>query len=263
MNRYFKIIALLLVVFTVRVKAQLTPQDAVKGIAKGINLGNEMEAPNEGKWNLPIQEHAFDDFKNAGFISVLIPITWNGHTALIPPCIMENTWLNRVEKVVNWGLQRGLFIIFNAHHETWIKTWYSDSIVARFDSIWSKTTTHFKCKSDSLIFEIINEPYPMSEQHVNELNVNVLKIIRQIIPTRIISLSGYGWLNSDQLVIAAIPDSSNKYLIGYYHSYDPYPFDLKCPRIYGSTSDIIATKARFDEVTAWSKKNNIPIIYEN
>ncbi|MGD1007079.1 MAG: cellulase family glycosylhydrolase [Ignavibacteriaceae bacterium] len=263
MNKYLSIIALLLIVFAVSVKAQLTPQDAVKGMVRGINIGNTMEPPVEGAWdNPPLQERAFDDYKNAGFTSIRIPITWDGHTSITPPYTIDSTWLNRVEQVVNWGLRRGLFIIIDAHHETWIKTWYSDSTVARFDSIWSQIATRFKDKSDSLIFEILNEPNLMTEQHVNELNANVLKIIRQTNPTRIVSFSGYMWSNSDQLVTAAIPDSADKYLIGYYHSYDPYPFGLVGTGTYGTAADINATKAKFDQVTAWSKKNNIPVILD-
>jgi hypothetical protein len=111
-----------------------------------------------------------------------------------------------------------------------------------------------------LIFEIINEPNPMSKLNVDKLNANVLKLIRRTNPTRIVSFSGYMWSNSDQLVSAAIPDTSDKYLIGYYHSYDPYPFGLVGTGTYGSASDISATKAKFDQVAAWSKKYNIPVV---
>jgi hypothetical protein len=247
--------------FAVGVKAQLSPQDAAKGMTRGINIGNTMEAPTEGAWgNPPVQEYAFDDYKNAGFTAVRIPITWDGHTSKTSPYAINSAWLARVEQVVDWGLQRGLFITINAHHESWIKNSFTAANVARFDSIWSQIAARFKSKSDSLIFEIINEPYPMTEANVNALNAQVLKIIRQTNPTRIVSFSGDMWSNSDQLVTAAIPDSSDKYLIGYYHTYDPYPFGLIGTGTYGSAADINATKAKFDQVTAWSKKNNIPVI---
>ena len=105
-------------------------------------------------------------------------------------------------------------------------------------------------------------PIHYRKQNVDKLNANVLKVIRQTNPTRIVSFSGYMWSNSDQLVIAAIPDTSDKYLIGYYHSYDPYPFGLVGTGTYGSASDINATKTKFDQVTTWSKKYNIPVILD-
>jgi hypothetical protein len=262
MKNQFRITALLLIMISVSLKAQLTPQNAVKGMIRGINIGNTLEAPDEGVWNPPIEERAFDDYKNAGFTAIRIPITWDAHTSKTPPYTIDAKWMNRVEQIVDWGLQRGFFIIINAHHESWLKTWYTDSTTARFYGIWKQISARFKDKSDSLIFEILNEPMPMTQKHVDELNAGVLKIIRQNNPTRIVSFSGYGWSNSDQLDSAAIPDSSDKYLIGYYHSYDPYPFGLVGPGTYGSDSDIAATKAKFDQVTAWSARNHIPVILD-
>jgi hypothetical protein len=61
-------------------------------------------------------------------------------------------------------------------------------------------------------------------------------------------------------VTAAIPDTSDNYLVGYYHSYDPYPFGLEGPGTYGSDADINTTKAKFDQVTNWSVAHDIPII---
>jgi len=255
------IMLLLLFFFTVCAKAQLVPQDAMKGMVRVINIGNTLESPGEGDWgNPPIQERAFDDYKNAGFNAIRIPITWDKHTSASLPYSIVASWLNRVEQVVDWGLKRGLIIIINAHHEDWIKNSYTPANKARFDSIWSQIATRLKDKSDSLIFEIINEPYPMTLQNVNDLNARTLKIIRMANPTRIVSFSGYQWSNSAELVTAAIPDSNDKYLMGYYHSYDPYPFGLNGPGTYGSNSDINATKAKFDQVNAWSNRNKIPVI---
>lgn len=54
--------------------ALLTPQNTIKGMTLGINIGNTMESPIEGTWrNPPVQEYAFDDYKNAGFTIVRIP----------------------------------------------------------------------------------------------------------------------------------------------------------------------------------------------
>lgn len=264
MNKCFITVVLSFFCFGISIKAQLTPQEAVKGMERGINIGNTMEPPSgEGTWgNPPLKERAFDDYKKAGFTAIRIPITWDGHTSKTPPYTIDSTWLNRVEQVVDWGLQRGLFIEINAHHETWLKDSTTPANIARFDSIWSQIATRFKNKSDSLIFEILNEPYPMSQQNVNMINAQVLKIIRRTNPTRIVVFSGNMWANSDQLVTAAIPDTSDKYLMGYYHSYDPYPFGLIGTGTYGSNADKNATKAKFDQVTAWSKKHNIPVIMD-
>jgi len=252
---------LFLFCITINLTAQLTPQEAVNQMARGINIGNTMEAPVEGTWGNPVlQERAFDDYKSAGFTAIRIPITWQGHTSDTPPYTITQEWLDRVEQVVDWGLARKLLIIINAHHEGFIKDSYTDSNVARFDSIWSQISNRMKAKSDSLIFEIINEPNPMTQQHVDELNARILKIIRKTNPTRIVVFSGNSYSNSNELIAAAVPDANDHYLIGYYHSYDPYPFGLVGPGTYGSDASIAATTAKFDQVSNWSVQKGIPAI---
>jgi len=243
-------------------QAQLTTWDAVKAMGRGINMGNTLEPPNgEGTWgNGPAVESNFDDYKNAGFSCVRLPITWDKHGDTIAPYTIYASWLNRIEQIVDWGLSRKLIIIINAHHEDWIKRVHSVNHMARFDSIWSQIATRFKNKSDSLIFEIINEPYPLSLQNVNALNARVLNIIRRTNPTRIVLFSGDQWSNSAELIHAAIPDTADNYLMGYYHSYDPWPFGLEGPGTYGSDADIAATVRKFQDVTTWSVANNIPVI---
>jgi endoglucanase len=251
---------LLLFCFTAGINAQLTPQDAIKAMGRGINLGNTLEPPDgEGTWgNAPVQESNFDDYKNAGFTCVRLPITWDKHTGTASPYTINSTWLNRIEQIVDWGLSRKLIIIINAHHDGWIKNNYTPENVIRFDSIWSQIATRFKDKSDSLLFEVINEPYPMTLEHVNELNARIIKTIRKTNPTRIVLFSGHMWSNSQELVQAEVPDDD--YLIGYYHSYDPYPFGLEGPGTYGSDADIDATVKKFEQVSDWGAEHNLPVV---
>ncbi len=271
MIKHISIAAIFILGITVSSEAQLTAQQAVDGMARGINIGNSLDAyPNETSWgNPPIMESYLANLKKEGFDAVRIPITWNNHTMYTPPYTIDTTFMARVDSVVHWALENGLFVIIDAHHETWLKeslagtsvTLADGDSIARFDSIWSQIATHFKDASDSLIFEILNEPDPMTQSNVNALNVRELKIIRKTDPTRVVSYSGYMWSNSDQLVTAEIPDSSSKYLIGYYHSYDPYPFGLKG----GDTTDaaiLSAVNGKLDQVTAWSKKTHIPVILD-
>jgi len=255
------IISIMMVVcVTISLGGQLSPHDAVNAMGRGINMGNTLDPPGgEGTWNNPpAQEYYFDDYKDAGFTCVRVPITWDQHTDTVLPYTIGSTWLNRIEQIVDWGLSRDLLVIINAHHDSWIKEDYTAENIERFDSIWSQIATRFQDKSDSLIFEIINEPNPMSLANVNELNERVLGIIRTTNPTRNVCFSGHMWSNSEQLLVADIP--VDNYLIGYYHSYDPYPFGLEGPGTYGSNADIAKTVAKFQSVATWATNNNIPVV---
>ncbi len=142
-------------ILTSKLYCQLKPFDALPHMMRGINLGNTLELPQEGKWNPtdppewssngPAQEYYFDAYKEAGFQSVRIPITWHTHTLETAPYTIDATWLKRVEEVVDWALKRDFYVIIDAHHEAWLKNNYTSvENQARFDSVWSQISSYFK-----------------------------------------------------------------------------------------------------------------------
>ena len=240
--------------------AQLTPEQAIIQMGRGINLGNTLEPPTEGGWNNgPAQEYYFDDFKAAGFSTVRIPVRWDQHTHGSPPYAIQDSWLDRVEQIVDWGLERNLIIIINGHHEDWLKQNYgSASARARYDSIWSQVANRFKDKSDRLLFEIINEPFGMTMGQVDDLNARILGIIRKTNPTRIVIYSGSEWSGAAQMMAAAIPDDD--YLMAYFHSYDPWTFAGEAHGTWGTESDRAATHNMFRDVELWSAAQGVPVM---
>jgi aryl-phospho-beta-D-glucosidase BglC (GH1 family) len=249
---------LCLVIFHKTGNAQLSPHEAVAQMQKGINLGNTHEPPTEAGWNNPkAEEYYFDLYKEAGFHLVRIPVRWDNYTAKTPPYKIDDYWLNRIEQVADWGLERGLYIVINAHHEDWIKKDYSETNKARFDSIWSQIAERFKNKSEKLLFEIINEPFGLTRTQNDDLHARVLSIIRKTNPTRLVIFQGHNWGGSDELLTAAIP--GNDYLIGSFHSYNPYLFGLEGEGTWGSSADYNELDRKFKTVADWSEENNVPV----
>jgi hypothetical protein len=150
-------------------------------------------------------------------------------------------------------------MVVNSHHDGWIKENYSNPVnQARFDSLWSQVATRFKNKSEKLIFEIANEPVsPMTKAQNDEMHQKAIKVIRKTNPTRLIIFQGIDWGGSDALINAAIPN--DPYIIGSFHSYDPYLFGLEGKGTWGTASDIAALRDKFQKVKDWSDKNNIPV----
>jgi len=256
---YFLFLSISLMLVSWSISAQITSQEVNAAMGRGINIGNTMEPEKEGGWNNGVvQEYYFDDYKAAGFTSIRIPVRWDKHTSGSSPYKIDETWMNRVEQVVNWGLERDLYIVINAHHEEWIKTGYANkNLRDRFDSIWSQIAVRFQGKSEKLLFEIINEPNGLTQANVNDLNARALSIIRKTNPTRTVLYSGYMWSNSDQLMSAAVPN--DPYIIGYFHSYDPWSFAGEANGTWGTTADISSLKTKFETVGKWSKSKNVPV----
>ncbi len=240
------------------ISAQITPQEAISNMQKGINLGNTFEPPKEAGWNNPkAEEYYFDLYKEAGFQCVRIPVRWDNYTGKTAPYAVTKSWMDRIEQVVDWGLERDLFIVLNSHHDDWIKDNYTDANKARFDSIWTQISERFKDKSEKLVFEVLNEPHGLSKAQNDDMHGRIISIIRKTNPTRLIIFQGHEWGGSNELITAAIPDDD--YLIGSFHSYDPYLFGLEGEGTWGSSSDYIALENKFKSVENWSNKNNIPV----
>lgn len=253
-----QLIFLLVTLLPLIVSAQISPDEAISQMKKGINLGNTLEPPYEGNWgNPPTQEYFFDMYKNEGFDVVRIPVRWDKHMGTSVPFKIDESWLNRVEQIVDWGLKRGLFIVINSHHDNWIKDGYTNATNrARFDSLWTQVALRFKNKSEKLIFEVLNEPHGLTKVQNDDMHGRILSIIRKTNPTRLVIFQGHNWGGSDELLSAAIPN--DKYIIGSFHSYDPWPFGLEGTGTFTSV-DVNNLRLKFQKVKDWSVANNIPV----
>ncbi|MFW5878007.1 MAG: cellulase family glycosylhydrolase [bacterium] len=240
-------------------KPQISPWQAAEQMQKGINLGNTLEPPYEDGWNNPpAEEYYFDLYKNAGFQCVRVPVRWDKHTQTTSPYKIDESWLKRVEEVLEWGLERDLFVVVNAHHDDWIKENYENpEMRARFDSIWAQVSRRLKNKSEKLIFEVLNEPHGLTKAQNDDMHARVLSIIRETNPTRIVIFQGHNWGGSDELIEAEVPD--DEYVIGSFHSYDPYQFGLQGQGSWGTPSDVTTLRNKFQRVKDWSDTHNIPV----
>ena len=236
------------------------PEVMIDKMMRGINIGNTLEPPTVGEWNNAfIEEYFFDDYKDAGFNTVRVPIRWDKHTMIDSPFVISSSWLDTIETVIDWGLERDLYIIINSHHDWWLVEGIANlDTVQRFTRIWAQISDRFKDKSEKLLFEIINEPHGISQNNINYLNEKILDTIRIKNPKRIVIYSGNEWSNSTHLISAKI--LNDDYIMGYFHAYDPWDFAGKGNGAWGSDYDIERIKSKFNEVGEWSKNNNVPVM---
>lgn len=262
--RYF--VLLLLGALSSAIFAQITPHEAVENMGRGINMGNTMEPPSYGEWAGKAKEYYFEDYKTAGFSTVRLPVRWYPYTENNPPYKISDEWLDIVEQNVDWALERGFYVIINCHHSDPIKEDY-EANKAKWDSIWVQISERFQHKSEKLFFEILNEPRThthtgLTMNEINEMNERILGIIRKTNPTRIVIYAGNGWSSAIDLMndTLRIPDPADPYLMGTYHSYDPYEFGLEGRGTWGSEYEKIYVANTFKNVSKWSKKKGIPVL---
>lgn len=166
-------------------------QSYVSAMQPGWNLGNTFDAvgSDETAWGNPrVTQEFINQIADQGYQSIRIPITWGQRMGDGPDYIIDPATLDRVEEVVNWSLDAGLYVMINLHHDSWM--WVNtlgtnhDDVLARVQAAWVQIADHFKNHPNKLMFESINEPsfsnVDMAQQFnlLNELNTSFHEIVR-------------------------------------------------------------------------------------
>jgi endoglucanase len=303
LSNLFYLRSLLLILVAGFLNAQQTPQQLVDKMGRGINLGNVLSAPVEGNWSDAATEQYFIDVAQAGFKNVRIPIDFfgtrtSGDTAQYSSnantsfsgsrsdFTVNDSYLDRLEQVIGWGLNQNLVIILDFHGATlkseFIYTFddledeYTHPTsakraadLAKFYSIWEQIADRFKDYSDDLIFEVINEPYfHISAAEMNDLNNEVIFIIRSSGGNNIsrkVIVTG-GTKTSYEAITTIDPQviNSDNYLIATFHYYRPFSFTKSSDyrfntNSWGSQTDKNNIDSEFDVVQNWANGFNPPV----
>lgn len=158
---------------------ELTALELTRLMGNGVNLSNTLEAYRSNEmgtkaspleyevlWGQPVTTQALmDGFKAAGFDSIRIPVAWtNAMDYEHGDYLIGTAWLDRVEEVVNYALNAGLYVIINDH---WDGDWWGmfgsntertrQDAMELYTAMWTQIAGRFKHYSDKLIFEGGNE----------------------------------------------------------------------------------------------------------
>jgi len=191
-------------------------------LGRAVNLGNALEAPNEGEWGVTLQEEYFPLIKNAGFTAVRIPIRFSNHAAAEAPYAIDAVFLARVDWAVNNALDQGLVAIVDMHHYVEI---FEQPLAhkERFLGIWKQLAEHYQDYSPDLYFELLNEPNgQLTTALWGQFATEAIDIVRQTNPTRPIIIGPGEWNSAAQLQFFTAPEDAN--LIITFHYYLPFHF---------------------------------------
>lgn len=194
-------------------------------VKRCMNMGNALEAPNEGDWGYSIRAQDFRNVARAGFDSVRIPISWSTHAKSRPPYTIDPVFMTRVKTLVAQAQANGLAVILDVHHYEKLMA-NPKRHHARFLSLWEQISTAFANTPDTVYFELLNEPKEkLNPQKMNPLFVEAMAIIRRSNPTRKVIIGGYPWNfieGMDNVNWDAF--SQDKNIVATFHFYDPHPF---------------------------------------
>ncbi|HEX2995076.1 MAG TPA: glycoside hydrolase family 5 protein [Anaerolineales bacterium] len=250
----------------------MTPTNApVPSLRRGVNLGDMLDAPNEGDWGFTVKEEYFDLIQEAGFDFVRLPVRWSTHAAESEPYTIDPDFLARVDEVVGWALERDLSIIVDFHHyeEIMPDPWGNKS---RYLGIWKQLAEHYQDYSSNVLFELLNEPHDQLDASLwNAYILEALDIVRATNPTRDVIIgpvnsNAYDWLST-----LDVPD--DEHIIATFHYYLPFQFTHQGASWVADSDPWLGTpwkatgteKAEitqhFDAVAAWSQRHgNVRIL---
>lgn len=159
--------------------AQLKGKTAVElrdMMGAGWNVGNSLDAfgkpgmEAETSWGNPkVSECIVDKAYQAGFRTLRVPVSWGGHISSQNgyQSYIDRQWLGRVKEVVDYGYNRGMFVILNIHHDNGADNTNTcffptnaqkDKSVKYVTEIWTQLADYFADYDQHLIFETLNEP---------------------------------------------------------------------------------------------------------
>ncbi|WP_183580695.1 cellulase family glycosylhydrolase [Mucilaginibacter sp. X5P1] len=132
----------------------------------GINIGNTMEAPNnENGWGNPnITQALIDGYKRMGFNAIRIPCNWDwSHIINTSTEQIDPAWLTRVQQVVQYCVNDGMYVILNIHWDNgWLEnnctTTAQPAVNAKQKALWEQIATQMRGFDQHLLFASANEP---------------------------------------------------------------------------------------------------------
>lgn len=256
-------------------------QDYVRDMQPGWNLGNSLDARgSETVWGNPTTtQQMIQAIADSGFKSIRIPITWKHRMGNAPDYKIRESFLERVQEVVDWSLEADLYVMINLHHDTdWIMDMPTkhDEVLARYEAAWVQITQYFQDYSHKLMFEGINEPRfdhdwgrdtPEYFALLETLNTSFHTIVRNsggnnatrpIVLSTLTSAASQARMNELLKTIEALDDER---IIATIHYYGFWPFSVN---VGGATKfypeahrDIIDT---FDRIHRTFTAKGIPVI---
>ncbi len=228
----------------------ISPMELVKEMRIGWNLGNTLDATGssvgvntEMAWGNPkTTQEMIDAIIDQGFNVIRIPVSWGGHMGGAPEYNILPAWMDRVQEVVDYAYNRGVYVIVNIHHEEWHfpSEENKDAAAEQLAALWTAIATRFRDYDEHLIFEGMNEPRKIGTSvewnggdqegrdvvnYLDQVFVDAVRATGGNNTIRNLMVPGYAASSSDT-ALKGIVLPQDDHLIVSVHAYSPYDFAL-------------------------------------
>ena len=237
----------------------------MKKMGVGWNLGNTFDAYDdnwgsrdelmmEKTWvGVLTKPEMITDIHAAGFNTLRLPVSWHNHVDKETFEISEK-WLDRVQEVLDYAINDGMYVILNTHHDVYPGFYYPtnehyETSAKYIKNIWTQLSERFKDYDEHLIFESMNEP--RLKGHANEWSfsasnadcIEAADCINRLNQLFVDTVRASGGNNADRYLMVPGYDAAPENALGDYfvlpkdtadnkiivsvHAYTPYAFALQ------------------------------------
>lgn len=279
-----------------------TALDFVKDMKVGWSLGNTFDATGgsademslESSWcGVKTTKEMILAVKDAGFNTLRLPVSWHNHVD--ENYVISEQWLNRVQEVLDYAYDNGMYVILNIHHDTELTYCYPtyeklEQSKNYVKAIWEQLSARFADYGEKLIFEGLNEPRLKGTSSEWWIDVNsetgkeAIDCINQLNQLFVDTVRASGGNNAERYLMVppycaavdyacddsfVIPtDTAENKIIVSVHAYTPYNFALRDESETGSQSTFSADNLQSThEITKLLTKlyvkyvsNGIPVV---
>lgn len=258
----------------------LSAAEIVNQMKVGWNLGNTLDATGaddltaETSWGNPLTTKAMiDEVSEAGFNVFRVPVSWGTHVD--SDFNIDPAWLDRVEEVVNYGLDNGMFVILNTHHEEWYMpdNAHAEEDLKHLEKLWTQIAERFKDYGEKLLFEGVNEPRLRNTNVEWVGNAESREVVNKYAETFVKAVRATGGNNADRSLFVSpyaassmtanlkalkIPENAGNIIVSV-HAYLPYDFALNTQGTIFYENDGSIDKLMSD-IKSIFLDNNIPVV---
>lgn len=170
----------------------------------------------------PITLKTMQTIAAAGYKCVRVPVTWHLHMDDVATGAIDKAWLDRVEEVVNFGLQAGLYVIINLHHDagTILGVWCIADLEhyahtsAGLVNIWTQVAERFKDHDYKLLFEAYNEMLDGDNTWTYPKKASSMEVLNQLAQDFVNAVRRTGGKNSTRnLIVTTYASSYNERVV--------------------------------------------------
>ena len=146
---------------------EMTADEMVAEMGSGWNLGNTMDGhtgftPNETLWqNVETTQALLKTVHDLGFNTVRVPVTWGTMIDDENGYAINETWMSRVQDIVDYCVNMNMYVIINIHHDGaeqsgWLRVGADDQapVQEKFEAVWRHIAERFKDYDEHVILSL-------------------------------------------------------------------------------------------------------------